>query len=70
MIMTFKIYHGKTKPIIIKGKKACELLEFAERFRNWHVINASDKPVIEKLIKKDCLELDEDNCHYRFKYPS
>ena len=68
--MTFKIYHGKNKPISVSGKKACELLEFAERFRNWHVITANDKPVIKKLIKKDCLELDSDNSHYRFKYPS
>ena len=69
MIMTFKIYHGKNKPISVSGKKACELLEFAERFKSWHVISASDKPVIEKLLKKDCLELNNENNYYRFKYP-
>jgi hypothetical protein len=67
--MNYTIYHGNAKPISVSGKKACEILEFAERFRTWHIYDTRDKPAINKLIKKDCLEI-KGGKYYRFKYPN
>jgi hypothetical protein len=69
-MQTWRIYHGRSNPIIARGKAQCDLLGFLHQYQCWHTL-AKDKATqraLSALIKQGCIE-SNDCDQYRFVYP-
>lgn len=60
-----KIFAGR-RPITKLGKHQSNLLEFALKFPTWHSIVKKNKPIVESLVKRKLLEVNEYD-QFRFK---
>ena len=69
--MKYTIWHGKAKPIVAIGVNQVKLLRFAEKFQGWHSFknDRATMQAIAGLERKGCLEVDEINQMFKFKYP-
>jgi hypothetical protein len=69
---TLKIYHGALKPIIANGVHECIILSFSEACRGVHYFDQKDKnrtKAIQRLEKKQCLNVDWIDHTFQFQYP-
>lgn len=68
--MKLTIYYGGSKPIVAVGKNQCNLLAFAEKYKQWHSFtqDRATKRAVSALAKKGALEISGDQ--FRFTYPA
>jgi hypothetical protein len=65
-----RIYHGKEKPIIIRGRHCINMANFARRYPGWHTMNAKcrdTRRAVASLACIGCLELSGDQ--FRWVWP-
>ena len=64
------IYHGKEKPIYVRGKHQVNLLGFAYKYPGWHSFADDNltKKVVLALQKKGYIEVNQFE-QFRFTYP-
>ena len=67
---TFKIFHGRVKPMRAVGANQCRLLRFAETYRGWHSAakDRATQAALWALAAKDYLEINAFG-QFRFHYP-
>ena len=55
------VYEGRPKPIVIVGKNAVAMAEFAEKNRGWHSVrkDPKDQFALASLVKRGAVVVNE-----------